>query len=1412
MRAIRRQKPDSRWRRFTVALAAASIAVIGPIASSAFAEDSSVAPHAASVQSTPEALWEILGDGEPARAYAAMWELVRQPASAVAFLDRMLQPASVDVERFDALVSDLDDRDSRVRGRAQRELARLGSAAEERLRRAAGSAASIEARLRLLRALAQLERDSARLPESRRTMRAVRALEHIGTPEAAAVLERLAGGAPGAWQTGRARQALDRLKRLAAGGSPWNVGPGDWPQFGGREGRNHVGRARHIPTDFDPATGRRLKWSAALGSQTYGNPVVANGLVFIGTNNGAGYVKRFPKDIDLGCLLCFDEETGGFLWQHSNAKLATGRVHDWPLQGVCSTPAVDGDRLWYVTNRGEVVCLDTAGFLDGENDGPFRAVDNERRDEADVVWSLDMMGRLGVSQHNMANCSVTTVGDLLFVNTSNGVDEGHINIPAPQAPSFLAMDRETGEVLWTDNSPGQNILHGQWSSPTHCVVDGRPQVLFAGGDGWLYSFDPQGDGRGGSRLLWKFDCNPKTSKWMLGGRSTRNNIIGVPVVYRGLVYIAVGQDPEHGEGEGHVWCIDPTGSGDVSPEVALDAAGRPLAQRRLQAVDPERGERTVANPQSALVWHYDHFDLNGNGEIEFEETMHRTCGSVAVENDLLIVADFSGLVHCVDALTGRPFWTYDLFAACWGSPLIVDDKVFIGDEDGDLAIFRLSADPAVAMRQGLPAYGEFNLGNSIYVTPVAANDTLYIADKTTLFAFRSEPEKPAGAAASPPARVLDAGLHHLRIEGKGEWDEFPAAPEAARLELKFSAEENADEQTLSLRQQDVKQDWRVRLNDKSLGTLRRDENDMRIYLAVPAGALRSGENELRIEQTGRQTVPDDIRVGELSLDSRPVREVLSDATVAVAVTDGNSGDPLPARITVLDESGSLQTPGAESSDRLAVRPGTIYTADGEARFGLPAGRFTLHAGRGFEYSLATAEITVELGETVSKTLTIRREVPTEGYVACDTHVHSLTHSGHGDATVDERMITIAAEGIELPVATDHNVHVDHEPFARRLGLRKYFTPVVGNEVTTKVGHFNIFPVPADAKPPDHTLTDWPAIIAEIDRATGAKVVILNHARDLHSGVRPFGPGHYNAVAAENLDGWPLDFNGIEVINSGATQTDVLRLARDWMELLNRGLNVAPVGSSDSHDVARHFVGQGRTYIRCHDSDPGNIDVAEAVANFRAGRVSVSYGLLTELTVDGRYGPGETAPAGGDELRVEVRVLGPHWTVADRIELFANGRPVREAKIQAPPFRPLPDGVKWSGGWTLPRPTHDLHFVAIATGPGIDGPYWKTAKPYQPTSPRWTPRTLGVSGAVWLDADGDGRRSCARDYAERVFDTSQGEPAKLLPALASYDEAVAAHAAWLYQRKGGDFTSPELREALKTAAPHIRAGFDAAFTA
>ena len=493
----------------------------------------------------------------------------------------------------------------------------------------------------------------------------------------------------------------------------------DWALFGGSVSRNLVNLVeKNLPESWSNEEGKKknVKWVVDLGSKAYGGPIIYRGRIYLGTNNDA---PRDPsiKD-DKGIIMCLDEKTGELLWQSVHDKLPAGRVNDWPREGICSSPVVEGNRLYYVSNRCEVICADTEGLMDGKNDGVTDEKYTSKKD-ADIIWRLDMIKELNVFPHNLATCSPLIVGDTLFVITSNGVDEGHINVPQPEAPSFLAIDKKTGKVKWSSNLPskslveakkngekveiktlinqGKLLMHGQWSNPVYAEPNGKPMIIFPGGDGWIYTFNPaNGD------LLWKFDCNPKKSVYELGGKGTRNDLVSTPVVYDNKLYIGVGQDPEHDKGVGHLWCIDIT-KVPANPEKDLSPAA--------ENYNPEAPE----NKASGLVWHY-----GGPADKDYDRNYYfgRTMSTVAVHDGMLFTAEYDGFVHCLDAKTGKKLWQHDMEADTWSSTYIVDGKVYIGNENGTMLVF------AAAKEKKL--ISTIEMKGKIRATPVAVNSTIFI--------------------------------------------------------------------------------------------------------------------------------------------------------------------------------------------------------------------------------------------------------------------------------------------------------------------------------------------------------------------------------------------------------------------------------------------------------------------------------------------------------------------------------------------------------------------------------------------------------------------------------------------------------------------------------------------------------------
>jgi outer membrane protein assembly factor BamB len=516
---------------------------------------------------------------------------------------------------------------------------------------------------------------------------------------------------------------------LAAGLLASATQGGDWPQWGGTDpGRNMYSHEKGLPDKVDPgklksgteevdlATTKNVKWVAKLGSQSYGNTTIAAGKVFVGTNNDSPRGKRDQGDRSI--LMVFDEKTGEFLWQLVIPKLISGKVNDWENLGLLSSPTVEGDRVYLVTSRCEVICLDVNGLANG-NDGPFKdegqyiagpgkpKVEVGPKD-ADIIWRYDMMDELGAFPHNASNCSVLVVGDLVYSCTSNGQDWTHSNIPSPLSPSFIALDKKTGKLVGEDDAKiGPRIFHGQWSSPSTGKVNGKDLVFFGGGDGFCYAFDakPVKEGEDGFlKKVWWFDANPAEYK-VKDGKPIRypaadgpSEINATPVFYKNRVYVATGQDPEHGEGVGHLVCLDATKTGDIT--------------------------------KTGLLWDY--------------KGIHRSISTVSIdpETGLLFIGDFSGYLHCLDAETGKVYWTHDMKAHMWGSTLVADGKVYAGDEDGDLTILAASKEKKVL--------SESNLGAPVYSTPVVANGVIYIASNTHLFAFYDSAK--AGTTKDQPAK------------------------------------------------------------------------------------------------------------------------------------------------------------------------------------------------------------------------------------------------------------------------------------------------------------------------------------------------------------------------------------------------------------------------------------------------------------------------------------------------------------------------------------------------------------------------------------------------------------------------------------------------------------------------------------
>ena len=484
----------------------------------------------------------------------------------------------------------------------------------------------------------------------------------------------------------------------------------DQAQFGQAWSRNMVSAERGLPAEFDPATGKNVKWTVALGIDGHATPVVAGGRVYVGTNNEN---PRDPKHLgDRGVLMCLAEADGHLLWQLVVPKQEEDIYMDWPKTGISSPATVEGERVYLVDNRGAVLCLDAQGLANG-NDGPFQNEGpyyTERGTnapaaphilgplDADIIWKLDLKTEpaIGIWPHDAAHSSVLIHGNHLYVNSGNGVDNTHKVIRRPDAPGLVVLDKRSGQLLAIDGEKmGADTFHCTWSSPARGQVDGQETIVFAGGNGILYGFEPLNEGNstigsGPAKLKkrWQIRFDPTSPtddphRYLNNHASGPANIYGMPVVLDGRVFVTGGGDWFWGKNAAWLKCFQPRGIGDLGTNSVVWSS--------------DLGRHTMATP--------------------------------AVAEGLVFVTDSKRNLHCIDAKNGASVWTHELNGEIWASALVADGKVYVGTRRGDFWTFAANREKQILNR--------VELGAPISATAVAANGTLFVTTTQRLIAVKA---------------------------------------------------------------------------------------------------------------------------------------------------------------------------------------------------------------------------------------------------------------------------------------------------------------------------------------------------------------------------------------------------------------------------------------------------------------------------------------------------------------------------------------------------------------------------------------------------------------------------------------------------------------------------------------------------
>jgi hypothetical protein len=454
---------------------------------------------------------------------------------------------------------------------------------------------------------------------------------------------------------------------------------------------------------------------------------------------------------------------------------------------------------------------------------------------------------------------------------------------------------------------------------------------------------------------------------------------------------------------------------------------------------------------------------------------------------------------------------------------------------------------------------------------------------------------------------------------------------------------------------------------------------------------------------------------------------LSDAGAFAIQVDDAAGAPCPARVRFYDGD------GAEVAYYLS--------ADGRGGGVLPPGDYQAVVTRGFEWEAATVPVTVAAGQTATVAATLERVVDTAGFVAIDSH----THTGASiDSGLDPylRVRQALADGVEVVVATDHDVLFDLAPMVRELGVTGQLVTVVGSEVSPINGHLNGFPLvggPAadtdgywavrwwaeDARH-DYVEDLWPkALFAALRDKLGAEVVEMNHPRSSQGILTQVEYDPIAGLAGVDPDHFDMTWDVLEICNSGCDpdpDSEDSRARRDYYSFLNQGYLRGAVGVSDNHGSSA-WLGHARTLVQVPDDEPSRLDLGEVWAALKAGRAVVVAGPFVTAAVwdDGgaEVGMGGLARVAGSEVRLHVRVQAPSWVPTDRLRVVANGAEVSVVTI--PGGGPL----RFDADVVLPAPAADTWYVVVVEGDAAMAPALPGKRP------------LAVTNAVFVDRDGNG---------------------------------------------------------------------------
>ena len=469
----------------------------------------------------------------------------------------------------------------------------------------------------------------------------------------------------------------------------------------------------------------------------------------------------------------------------------------------------------------------------------------------------------------------------------------------------------------------------------------------------------------------------------------------------------------------------------------------------------------------------------------------------------------------------------------------------------------------------------------------------------------------------------------------------------------------------------------------------------------------------------------------------PLPKLPPQGSVAFEIRDDVTGELVPGKLTILGVKG---TPDPQLSrgdvgnlgDGYVGAYNRVFSATGMGAFYLPLGSYDVVVSRGPEWTLhAFDNLHLDAAHpALELRARLRHVVDTAGWLSADFHVHAAPSPDSRVPMVD-RVHEFLADGIDMIVATDHNVVSDYAPIIAELGVEKYLASATGDELTTNGwGHFGAFPLPQDLEGAGHGAVlvkgrNARDFFQDVRRIAPEAVIDVHHPR-IDNEIAYFNMGHFDAQTDHaDRPGFSFDFDALEVLNGyqDSERRSVDKVINDWFGLIDHGHQVTATGNSDTHHLTYNLGGYPRNYVKLDDDRPAKVDVRDVARAVKAHQAFFTTGPFVRLS-SGTTSIGGLVPVKGGTAHAEIEVQAAPWISVSKVTLYLDGKEHRVWRVA-----PTDAVVRFRESIDVSA-TKDAYLVVRVDGDTPLAPVVGDRK-------RFTVFPFALTNPLYLDADNDG---------------------------------------------------------------------------